>query len=310
MNTGQLKIRMPLVSVLMPVFNAGGYLVEAIDSILHQTFADFELICVNDGSTDGSYDILRKYELRDERVRVISRPNTGIVGALNDGLAVARGDLIARMDADDTCRLDRFEKQVAYLDQNPVCVAVGSWVTRTDPYGSPAGLQEPPLTHDEIDAGLLVAEGSVLVHATLMLRRDVLCRIGGWDSRYNWVEDLDLFLRLAERGKLANLPEHLYQYRRHIDSVCFRNYDVMCQRLKEVLVEAYRRRGRTDAPSFSNIRPELVAKRSTADFYRTWSCHAIQNGNRKLATKHALNAVRHEPFSVKSWKVMYWALSA
>lgn len=310
MNTAQFKINTPRISVIMPVYNAQDFLVDAIDSILDQTFTDFELICVDDGSTDGSYGILREYGLCDERVRVISRVNTGIVGALNDGLAIARGHFIARMDADDTCRQDRFEKQIAYLDQHPQCVAVGSWITRTDPYGSPAGTQEPPLTHDEIDQGLLIADGSVLVHATLMLRHDALLAIGGWDSRYDWVEDLDLFLRLAEHGPLANLPEYLYAYRRHVNSVCFRNYELMCQRLKEVMVEAYRRRGRTDLPDFSNIRPELAAKQSAAEHYRAWTCHAIHNGNRKLAYKHALNAMRHQPLSAKSWKVMYWALSA
>src|SRR5437868_1739700 len=105
----------PLVSVVMPLYNAAVYLPAALDSILAQTLRDFELIVVDDGSRDRSPAILRRYQSRDPRLRVISRPNTGIVGALNDGLAVSRGEFIARMDADDISLPERFEKQVTYL---------------------------------------------------------------------------------------------------------------------------------------------------------------------------------------------------
>src|SRR5687767_11217519 len=106
----------PRISVLVPVFNAQRYLADAIDSILAQSFRDFELIAVDDGSTDRSRAMLDNYARRDPRVKVISRPNTGIVGALNDALAASRADLLARMDSDDVALSDRFEKQLAYLD--------------------------------------------------------------------------------------------------------------------------------------------------------------------------------------------------
>ena len=300
--------RAPRVSVLLPVYNATAYLAEALDSVLAQTFTDFECICVDDGSTDGSLQLLNVYKQRDKRIRVIGRPNTGIVGALNDGLAAARGDYIARMDADDTCAPARFAAQVEFLDQHPDHVAVSTWVTRTDPFGSPAGTQEPPLDHDAIDAALMRADGSVLTHATLVIRRDALLAIQGWRDQYNWVEDLDLFLRLAEVGRLANIPQHLYSYRRHAGSVCFRNYELMCRRLKDVLLDAYERRGRTDAPDLHAIRPELRPHQSTAEHYRNWACHAIHRGHTDLARRHALTAMRHAPMSPRTWKVMYWAM--
>ena len=105
----------PLISVVTPVYNAGRYLRPAVESILVQTFRDFELIVVDDGSKDDSLAVLREYEANDHRVRIITRPNTGIVGALNDGLAAARGEFIARMDSDDLSTPERFEKQIAYL---------------------------------------------------------------------------------------------------------------------------------------------------------------------------------------------------
>ncbi|HEX7010988.1 MAG TPA: glycosyltransferase [Phycisphaeraceae bacterium] len=300
----------PRVSVLMPVYNAQAFLPEAMDSILTQTLSDLELIAVDDGSRDGSLAILRDYERRDRRVRVLSRPNTGICGALNDGLAVARGVYIARMDADDWCAPDRLAKQAAYLDAHEDCVAVGAWTQRTDPYGSPAGSQEPPTSHEEIDAQLMRGQGNAMVHAALMIHAHVLRDIGGWREQYNWVEDLDLFLRLAERGRLANLPEYLYTYRRHTASVCAQHYELMCRRLKDVLREAYQRRGRSDLPDLDHIRPELPPRRSDAELFRNWACHAIHHGNKTLARKHALQAVRREPFSLKTWRVMYWSLCA
>ncbi len=129
--------RTPAVSVVMPLYNARRHLASALDSVLAQTFTDFEIIAVDDGSRDDTLDLLRQYESRDPRVRVLSRPNTGIVGALNDGMRLARADLIARMDGDDLCLPDRFEKQVAYLQQHPDCVLVGSQVLLIDPDGEP-----------------------------------------------------------------------------------------------------------------------------------------------------------------------------
>ncbi len=299
----------PRVSVLMPVFNAAMYLREAVDSIANQTFCDFELIAIDDGSTDDSLKVLRSIAQHESRLHILSRANTGIVGALNDGLAAARGPLVARMDADDTCDATRFAKQIAYLDTHADCIAVGTGCTRTDPTGSPAGEQTPPTKHEAIDAALLRADGGALIHATLMMRTDALRDIGGWRPGYDWVEDLDLFLRLTERGRVANLREPLYAYRRHVESVCFRNYELMCERLKAVMLEAYARRG-LPMPDVDAMRPELAPKQSAAKHYRVWACHAIHQNKPTLARRHAWRAVRHEPIHPRSWRVLYWAMTA
>ncbi len=307
----QTKSEAPCVSVLMPVYNAARYLPEAIESVLGQTFDDFELITVDDGSTDGSLAILRDHATRDARLRVISRPNTGIVGALNDGLAAARGPYIGRMDADDTCDATRLVRQVAYLDGHRSCVAVGTWVTRTDPYGSPVAEQTPPVDHAAIDAALLRAEGGAMVHATMLIRREALERVGGWRAQYNWVEDLDLCLRLGEVGELANVPAALYRYRRHAESVCATRYEQMCRSLQALLDETYARRGLGAAPNLYDVRPDLTEKEEgVAHQYRMWACHALARGEAGLARRHAWAALRHEPWSPRSWRVAYWALAA
>ena len=128
---------MNLVSVVIPVHNAARYLTAAINSILNQTYRDLEVVTVDDGSTDSSGAILAHCATRDSRIRVITRNNTGIVGALNDGIAAAHGDLIARMDADDISLPRRLERQVAYLTDHPECVAGGRATHPTPPFPAP-----------------------------------------------------------------------------------------------------------------------------------------------------------------------------
>lgn len=300
----------PAVSVLMPVYNNAPYLAQAVECVLAQTFGDFELIAINDGSSDDSLAILDRFASRDTRVRVISRANTGICGALNDGLAAARGRLIARMDGDDMCEAQRLAVQVGYLDAHPHCIAVGCALQCTDLTGSPTSLQNPPTEHAQIDQGLIHGRADVLVHATLVARTRAMRAIGGYRSQYEWVEDLDLLLRLAEAGPLANVTDCLYRYRRHPASICATRYQQMCQRVSQVLAEAYQRRGLGQPPELLTLRPELARQDSASDFYRNWACHAVHRGNGKLARQHALAALRRDPFSINSWKVMYWALSA
>src|SRR5436305_1519215 len=127
----------PAISVLMPVFNARRYVAEAIRSIQRQSFDQFQFIIVDDGSTDGSSNIIQSLARTDTRIRVIAGPNRGIVKALNNGLDFCDGEFIARMDADDLATPDRFQKQLAYLKGHDDCVAVGSRVLLIDDQGAP-----------------------------------------------------------------------------------------------------------------------------------------------------------------------------
>jgi len=298
------------VSVLMPVYNAEQYLAQALGSIREQTFRAWELVAVDDGSTDSSLKILRLASAKDPRIRVISRPNTGIIGALNDGLAVCRGEYVARMDADDTCLGDRLAKQVAYLDEHPGCVAVGTWLWRTDPHGNPAGTEEPPVHHEQIDRVLLSGNASSIVHASAMIRRKALHDIGAWNPApgRDGVEDLDLFLRLAEHGQLANIPEPLYVYRRHFSSTCAKNFQRMVKGVEDVVAEAWKRRRLPGQPDFSEFRLRVAATWRPADFFRSWACHALKAGNRRIACRHAWSALWRQPWSLASWRTMVWAI--
>lgn len=209
----------PLVSVLMPVYNGARYLREAVDSILDQTYLDFEFIIVDDGSVDDTAAILDSYD--DTRiVRLRNETNLGIVPALNRGLSVVRGEYIARMDADDISLPQRLERQIAYMIAHPEVGVVGTWIRLVDVRGQVTGEWTFPVTH-----GLLrwmLCFGSCLAHPSVMLRASVATSIGGYDESFANSEDRDLWLRASSITRLSNLPEILLLYRRHNDSVTAR----------------------------------------------------------------------------------------
>ncbi|MDB5298873.1 MAG: glycosyl transferase family 2 [Phycisphaerales bacterium] len=296
--------KVPTVSVVMPVYNAQRYLASAVDSVLAQTFGDFELIVVDDGSKDDSLTILRQFESRDPRVRVLSRPNTGIVGALNDGLKLARGEFVARMDADDLCLPERFARQVAYLRTRPECVLVGSQVLLIDPDDAPICLKsDTKYTHEEIDHWHL-NRGWPVVHPSIMMRRDAVEKIGGYREEYKWLEDTDLFLRLAEVGKLANLPDTLLRYRLHFQSICHTHNDEQGPLKLRLYEETRRRRG---MKLEQDARP-MPAVKSDGEQHRLWAWWALGAGNVATARKHAFKTFRKAPLSFESWRVMACAV--
>jgi glycosyltransferase involved in cell wall biosynthesis len=295
----------PALSVVMPVYNAQQYLAEAVESILAQTFADFEFLIVDDGSKDRSLEMLREYEKSDARVKVISRPNTGVAGALNDGLAQATAPLVARMDADDASLPERFAKQIAYLNAHPECVCVGSRVKVIDPLGSPIHDSMHKLTHEEIDRELMSGSGWGMVHPTVMMRRNAVNRVGNYRLKYECSEDLDLFLRLAEAGKITNLPDVLHRYRHHLSSANFTRYQTQWNIKKSIVADAHERRGMKmpDNWTFNKKVPLPLSEQ-----LRNWAWAAIRAGNIDVARKHASAAFKKSPLSPSSWKVMYSAM--
>lgn len=295
----------PRVSVVVPVYNAQAHLPEAIGSVLRQTFRDFELIAVDDGSSDRSPAILRDYERRDPRVRVISRPNTGIVGALNDGIAAAKGSVIARMDADDVCLPDRFGRQLAYLDAHPDCVLLGAMVTVIDPHGLPLYESERLLEHEELDRELMKGRGGVIRHPVAMIRRDALERAGGYRPQYQWAEDLDLFLRLAEVGRIANLPDTLLLYRQHPQSVNRTRFEQQAKLITAAVREAAGRRGVSVAEGWTyECRPPAPP----VEQIREWGWRALKLKKLDIARRHAWSLLRMSVWDRENWRLMACAL--
>ncbi len=296
----------PLLSVCMPVYNAEQYVRQATESILTQTFSDFEFIIIDDGSTDGTRAILDELAERDPRIRLISRPNTGYTVALNEAIGMARAPYMARMDADDISMPQRFEKQIVYMQSHPECVLLGSRILTIDPFGSPLYEPNHKLVHEEIDRQLLNGVGWAIVHPVSMIVRSHLVALGGYRVEMEPAEDLDLFLRLAERGKIANLTDVLLHYRQHIKSVNHTRYEEQNRATRVIVAEAYARRGISLSPDWKPP-PErqILPMNKEIDM---WAWVALRNGNISAARRHAFSLIRLAPFSTKTWRLMYCAL--
>ena len=204
------ETKSPLISVALPIYNGERYLAEAIDSILAQTFTDFELIIIDDGSTDSSLDILRVYEKRDARIRLISRENRNLVATLNEIIDLARGTWIARMDQDDIAMPHRFERQLEWLEKSGADIC-GTWV-RFFGAGDERVLKHPQ-NDDAIKMAMLF--GCPFAHPTVMMKADLVRKLR-YDNAYEKCEDYDLWERASRAGWLmTNVPEILLLYRQH-----------------------------------------------------------------------------------------------
>jgi len=201
----------PKISVLMSVYNGEKFIKQALTSIYNQTYQDFEVIIVDDASTDKTSDML--VNMKDTRTFIYrNSENKGLTKSLNIGLKLCRGEYIARMDADDISRPQRFEKQVRFLDENPKCVALGCWCDRINANGEIHGAYDKrPTRAEDIRKTLLVA--NCIAHGTAMLRRSSLVKIGGYNEKYKFAQDHDLWLRLSETGEIRNIEEYLYELR-------------------------------------------------------------------------------------------------
>jgi glycosyltransferase involved in cell wall biosynthesis len=281
----------------MPVWNGERWLAEALESILGQTFRDFELLLIDDGSTDRSAEIALSYG--DERLRLISQEHAGLVEALNNGLAEARGEVVARMDADDVALPQLFERGLGYLDDHPDVALVIASCAMIDSEGRL--ISETILPPDEVDLRRRFLLRNPTAHGAVLVRRAALVDSGGYRSDYGHNEDYELWTRLAGRHRIAALPEVLFRFREHggritkatlddrvrrrelLRDELWRDYDVLDLGLRELV-----RRGR------GYRREPAVFAEFVAD-QRTIAREAYRHGRRSAAFRTALAATLLDP---------------
>jgi GT2 family glycosyltransferase len=270
----------------MAVYNGEPYVATAVESVLAQTFRDFEFIIVNDASTDGTHTTLSAFAARDARLVLIDNDaNRGVAGSLNRGLQLARGKYVARQDADDLSEPQRLAEQVAVLGGRPVVGLLGTWVDLMDAAGRPIDEHPyPDITGDSaLQAALLKA--NCFCHGSVMFRRALLDGVGDYDEHLEGAEDYDLWLRLAEVTQLEKVPQTLYRYRHHTASVSetHRAFQVW-QQARTLEKMAARRFG----PSLPLVYARLVAgsflqaaeisfQRGDTAAYQERLAHAIQS---------------------------------
>lgn len=229
---------MPTVSIVMSVYNDEQRVTDSVNSILNQTFTDFEFIIINDGSTDSTGKILDHLADKDSRIRVIHQENTGLTQALIQGCAKAQGDFIARQDSGDISMPDRLEKQVNFLKLNPnvsLIACSASFISPDNEF-----IYSSKQSGDELEKGLVLDNKKIKGpphHGSTMFTRDAYNRVGGYHSVFSVAQDIDLWLRLAEVGQCFCLPSVLYQARLdasgitsnyHKEQIIFRCLAIQC----------------------------------------------------------------------------------
>jgi glycosyltransferase involved in cell wall biosynthesis len=293
----------PVISVIMAVYNAEKYLVEALESVLTQSFTNFEFLIHNDGSADYSYKILEQYAVNDKRIILSSNENQGLAASLNTLIRKARGEFVARMDADDICLSNRFEKQIYYLNHNFSCsVIVGSYLM-IDSKNRPIDIVQMPINNYEIDRNNL--HGCVsIAHPTAIIRKEVFDKVGLYDDDNHAAEDLDLWLRIAEHGELANLQDVVLKYRIHDKSISSSKRDLQREMVHKSCEAAWERRGLTGMICDDSDWRMVDRPDSRRKFYLSYGWRAWNNGYRNTWRHYAWRSVALAPLSRKAWTLL------
>lgn len=208
----------PNISVLMSCYNASRWLSEAISSVITQTYSDFEFIIVDDGSKDETLEIVRQYADRDSRIVIVKKPNTGLADSLNVGIQQARGEWVARLDADDLCEPTRLAKQFEVARANSALVFVGTGLTIIDQHGNQLKSYRYPIGHGELLRRLVTVRGFP-PHSSAFCRTKAVRAVGGYRPRIRRAQDWDLWSRLSVVGELACIDEPLVRIRKHSNQI-------------------------------------------------------------------------------------------
>lgn len=302
--------QMPLASVLIPAYNCEAYVLEAVSSMLSQSFTDFELLVIDDGSTDSTRKLLES--VQDPRLRLVSNErNIGLIGTLNRGLDLATGRYVARMDADDISGSERLEKQVRFLETHPDVHVLGTMVNLINEEGKVFGaITGYPKDADEIHRYLL--RECCLIHPSVMFRKDTVLAAGGYSASAQHAEDYDLWLRLSDRHKIANLPEKLVSYRMHRNQVSIRNLPTQHQVAQSCRMAALKRRaalGEDVSEVVRVVHAGLWRRLNAAECtlgrdYLNWARIYRWMKHPHMALRLALKAVLRSPFSATAWNIL------
>lgn len=231
----------PMITVLMAVYNGEKFLKEAMESILNQTYKDFEFLIINDGSTDKSVEIIESFN--DPRIRLVhNEKNLKLIASLNKGISLARGKYIARMDCDDISMPERFEKEVEFLENHSDYGMVGTCYNIIDAQGKVQRNVSYPSNPDLIK--LFLSLTCPLVHGSVMIRAELLKKNLYGSNDFSAVEDYELWTRIAEKSKIYNIPEHLFRYRIYGESFSDSKSQLMHEQTVELSKVLYKKNKR------------------------------------------------------------------
>jgi len=309
----------PRFSVIVAAYDAEAYLAETLWSLRRQTLGSFEVIVVDDGSRDATALVARQFCVSDPRFSLVQTPNRGISPARNLAASRARGEWLAVCDADDTWHPEKLARQAAAIESWPeatagALVALGTAGHLTNARGEAVQAADPGLcTLEDVARQRASGELITLINSSVVLRRDAFEAVGGYRAEYTPAEDTDLWMRLAERGVVINLPEPLTGYRQHAGNISTARYEVMMLNARRIEHNARRRRAGQPEHSLEAFRAVLQARGELARVRRelTWGCYTARsrihwhNGRRGLALLYRLLPTLIDPGRSLSWLLAY-----
>ena len=298
----------PAVSVVMSTYNAESFLRQAVSSILDQTFADFEFIIIDDGSTDNSVKIIKSYN--DPRIRLIHQTNHGLVYSLNKAIRLARADFIARIDGDDISMPSRLERELAVITSSASLGLVGSFFTYIDESGNTSETSVSPTKHTDIMRSFYVQ--NPVGHGTVMFRKSAFLEAGGYRDDYGPTEDFELWRRIGQKWQLAQIPESLYLYRVSEQSISNQRKQMQHKFTAKIINEQWRKTFILkrlsiirDGKYYKNLNSPFASQifyRYTQDQY-VIAMELFARGHFKTGVITALGTIRlNYRMSVKLWR--------
>jgi len=309
-----MSVAHPLLSVVMSTYNDADHLSVSIDSVLNQDYDDFEFIIINDGSPDlRTADILTEYAARDARVRVINKQNEGLTKALIDGCRMARGEYIARQDADDISLPRRFSAQVELMEKHPEASFCVSGTRVIAPEGEILDEIIPNGSSEFLTQQLLDHMTGVPSHGCVMFRKEAYEKAGGYHWQFYYAQDADLWLRLGEAGPVVGVSECLYELRQNVTSISAA-HSPMQSKFCQLAQSCYKARtGNQSEEGFlsqaEHVREQAINQRLTGikelsptNAYRMYSARLKERGDSRGARKYLKYALKISPFSIKLWK--------
>jgi glycosyltransferase involved in cell wall biosynthesis len=294
----------PVLSVVMPLYNGEAYLGATLDGILTQSFEDFELLIMDDGSTDGSVALAQDYASRDGRIQVFKRENRGIPKTVNELFSMICGRFVTRSDADDISEPGRFALQLAHLDAHPDVVALGGQALYMDEEARPIFVPRLPLNHDRIDE-MNLGGRTAFVQSSVMMRADAVRKIGGYDEGYPFAQDLEMWLRLAEIGQLENLEDVILRYRFTTSGISGSSVTRQSQLARQACEAAWARRGLPEKPFVTDHWRPGSDPASRHDFFLKWGWQAWRSGHADTARHFFAQATKMRPLSLPAWKARF-----
>lgn len=293
-------MKTPKVSILMPAYNCANYIAEAIESVLNQSYTDFELVIVNDGSTDATASVVNSF--KDERIRLITRVNGGVSAALNTGLEHVTGEYTARFDADDVCYPHRIQKQVDFLSTHPDYVMVGSDADyMTDEGDYIFTYRNIGHTNQEINDRIKVY--CPFIHSSVMYRTQAVKALGGYEIKAHTFEDYFLWQKLVKLGKVFNFTEALIRVRFNPASVTVdeKDRDPIFITIKKKALENGWISEEEEKVLLSSIK-RLSVEAKTASYYRMLAKKFLWNNYRpQQARKNLIKAIKIQPFNTVAY---------